>query len=105
MAVAFLQEFKINDDDRSTANYDAVLERLDLENNRPAGLIVHTAGWDEQGGVFRIFDVWESRAEGEAFMRDRLQPLLDEGPINPDNAAMPDRDGTYDLHQVVRGLD
>jgi hypothetical protein len=103
MAVAFLQEFTIDDDDRTTTNYDSIMERLDLGNNAPDGLIVHTAGWDEDGGVFRIFDVWESREQGEAFMRDRLQPLLEEGPANPDNAAMPDREGMYELHDVVRG--
>jgi hypothetical protein len=103
MAIAFVQEFKINDPGRSTTNYDSIVERLDLDNNRPEGLIVHTAGWDEDGGVFRIFDVWESRAHGEAFMRDRLQPLLDEGPANSENAAMPDREGMYDLHDVFHG--
>jgi hypothetical protein len=92
MAVAFLREFKIDDGDRSTTNCDAVLERLDLEKNCPAGLIVHTVGWAEEAAVFRILDVWESRAEGEASIRDRLEPLLDEGPINPDNAVMPDRE-------------
>jgi hypothetical protein len=102
MAVAFIQEFAINDDDRSTTNYDAVSERLDLDNNPADGLIVHTAGWDEEGGVFRIFDVWESREQAEAFMRDRLQPVLEEGPVNPDNASPPDREGTYELHDILR---
>jgi hypothetical protein len=102
MAVAFIQEFSISDDDRSTANYDAVNERLDLDSNPADGLIVHTAGWDEDAGVFRIFDVWESREQAEAFMRDRLQPILEEGPVNPDNASPPDREGTYELHDVLR---
>jgi hypothetical protein len=35
-------------------------------------------------------------------MRDRLQPILEEGPVNPDNAAPPDREGTYELHDVLR---
>jgi hypothetical protein len=102
MAVAFIQEFSISDDDRSTSNYDAVNERLDLDSNPADGLIVHTAGWDEDAGVFRIFDVWESREQAEAFLRDRLQPILEEGPVNPDNAAPPDREGTYELHDVLR---
>ena len=102
MAVAFVQEFKITDADRSTTNYDAITAQLDLDGSKPAGLIVHTAGWDEEGGVFRIFDVWESREHGEAFMRDRLRPLLEQGPANPENAAMPDREGMYELHDVYQ---
>lgn len=102
MPIAFIQEFAISDDDRSTANYDAINERLDLDNNPADGLIVHTAGWDEDAGVFRIFDVWESREQAEAFVRDRLQPILEEGPVNPDNAAPPDREGTYELHDLLR---
>jgi hypothetical protein len=103
MAAVFIQEFTISDDDRSTANYDAINERLDLENNPVDGLIVHTAGWDEDAGVFRIFDVWESREQGEAFMRERLQPILEEGPVNPESAEPPDREGIYELHDVFRG--
>jgi hypothetical protein len=100
--IAFIQEFAISDDDRSTTNYDAINERLDLDNNPADGLIVHTAGWDEDAGVFRIFDVWESRDQAEAFVRDRLQPILEEGPVNPDSAAAPDREGTYELHDLLR---
>jgi hypothetical protein len=103
VAAVFIQEFTISDDDRSTANYDAINERLDLENNPVDGLIVHTAGWDEDAGVFRIFDVWESREQGEAFMRERLQPILEEGPVDPENAEPPDREGIYELHDVFRG--
>jgi hypothetical protein len=101
MAVAFLQEFKITGAERSTTNYDAISAKLDLDKEPAPGMIVHTAGWDEEGGVFRIFGVWESREQADAFMRDRLQPLLEEGPANPDNAAMPDREGMYELHDVV----
>jgi len=102
LPVAFIQEFKISGD-RSTANYDAVVAQLDIDSNRPAGLIVHTAGWDENGGVFRIFDVWETAEHAERFMRERLQPILDQGPTNPDDVAGPDREDIYDLHHVVRG--
>lgn len=101
MPVAWLQEFKLTGDDRTTTNYDAVVAQLDLDANPPDGLIVHTAGFDEDGGVFRIFDVWENAEQAQTFRRERLQPLLDQGPVNPDNAAGPDRDGTYELHDVV----
>ena len=52
MAVAYIQEFPIGD--RSTVNYDFVAERV---GEGPfEGLISHSAGFDDEAGVFRIFD-------------------------------------------------
>jgi hypothetical protein len=102
MAVAFIQEFKIQGDDRSTTNYDAVTERLNLGGKMPEGGIVHTAGFDEDAGVFRIFDVWETREHGERFNREQLGPIVQELVANRPDAPPPDRDGWYELHDVVR---
>ena len=44
MAVAVVQEFKITNDDRTTTNYDHIVQWLDLDSAPPAGLIVQTAG-------------------------------------------------------------
>jgi len=103
MAVAFIQEFKAQGDDRSTTNYDAVNERLNVRDNPPPGGIFHTAGWDEDAGVFRIFDVWETREDCERFLSERLMPLIEElaAAAGPDaNFAPPDREGFYELHDV-----
>jgi hypothetical protein len=101
MAVAFVQEFAITD--RSTANYDYVNERL---GDAPIdGLIVHTAGFDDESGVFRIFDVWESREQAQRFLDERIQPLIDEGPDsfpNPGNFTPPTREAYYELYDVLR---
>jgi hypothetical protein len=103
MATVLVQEFKILDDDRSTTNYDHVIGRLGLDQDPPAGLVVHTAGWDEKAGVFRIVAVWQSADAATAFMRDRLQPLLDEGPVNPVRREEPDLESMYDAHHFVQG--
>ena len=103
MAVAFIQEFKIQGDDRSTTNYDAVAERLDARDDSPEGGIIHTAGFDEEAGVFRIFDVWESRDQGERFLRERLQPILEELGAGRDDFTPPDREGWYELHDLMVG--
>lgn len=42
MPVAFNQELKISGDDRRTADFDAVVGQLDIDSNRPTGLIVQT---------------------------------------------------------------
>jgi hypothetical protein len=101
MAVAYLQEFDIQSEDRSTANYDAVADRL--QGEAPEGLIVHTAGWDEEQGVFRILDVWESREHAQRFIDERLMPIVNELLAGRDDAPPPSREYFYELHDVVRG--
>jgi hypothetical protein len=101
VAVAFVQEFRIVDGDHSTTNYDAVAGRIDLANNPPPGLLVHTAGFDDDAGVFRVFDVWETREQGERFIVDHLMRVLAEMGIPTDaGAPPPDREGWYELHDV-----
>jgi len=102
MAVAYIQEFPIVDVDTSTANYDAVVAALGL-STAPDGLIVHTAGFDHADGVFRIFDVWETREHGERFMNETLNPVLErlmaeaaEGAFAP-----PTLDSWYELHDTM----
>jgi len=76
MPFVVLQEFKIERDNRSTTNYDSVSQHIRMDTNPPDGMIIHTAGWDEEGGVFRIFDVWETQQDSERFRSERLQPAL-----------------------------
>lgn len=101
MPVAFIQEFKLQTDDRSTTNYDTVSERLNARAEPPEGGIFHTAGFDEEAGVFRIFDVWETREHGERFIRERLQPIISELIASRDDAAPPDREAWYELHDLT----
>ena len=100
MAVAYIQEFPITN--RSTENSDLVAEKI---GEGPFdGLIAHTAGSDDEGGVFRILDVWESQAHAQRFLDEHIQPLMDQGLSafpNPDNVTQPTRDGFYELHHVV----
>jgi len=100
MAVAYVQEFAIAD--RSTTNYDWVKDQI---GDGPFdGLICHTAGFDDDAGVFRILDVWESREQGERFLAEHVQPLIEQGPSafpNPDSFTPPTRDLFYELHDVI----
>jgi hypothetical protein len=103
MPVAFVQEIMTVDDDRSTTNYDSIAQRLNVDSDTPAGLIVHTAGVDEAAGVFRILDVWETREHAERFLNDRLMPIVQEMLASTPDARPPDRQTFYDLHDVIRG--
>jgi hypothetical protein len=78
--------------------YDAVGEKLGLDGNPPAGLIVHTAG--EVDGGWQVVDVWESEEDAERFETERLRPAIAEvaGEGDPGRPAMT----VYEAHNVVR---
>jgi hypothetical protein len=102
VAVAFIQEFKIVDGDTSTTNYDAIAGKLG--RGPVPGLIAHTAGFDTEAGVFRIFDVWENEDSAKRFFEEKLDPILEEmrsAATDPDSFRPPDREGTYDLHDEI----
>jgi hypothetical protein len=102
MAVAYIQEFPAGD--HSTTNYDYIAEKI---GDGPFdGLIAHSAGFDEDDGVFRIVDIWETREQAQRFLDEHIQPLVDRGPSafpNPDNFGPPTKDSFYELHDVVTG--
>jgi len=107
MAIAYVQEFEIKGGDTSTTNYDAVNAALNLQG-APEGLLIHTAGFDLDAGVFRIFDVWETREHGERFINERLNPIIEPmiaaAAQNPDaNFDPPSREAWYELHDSVSG--
>ena len=93
MAVALVQEFRIQDGDRSTTNYDAINERL--KNEMPDGAVIHTAGFD--GDVFRIFEVWESREQAEEFA-DRVRAVRQEIGVGSDRPAME----YFEVHNLMQ---
>jgi len=101
MPVAFIQEFRIVGDDRSTTNYDAVTERLNVDSDPPVGAVIHTAGFDEEAGVFRIFEVWETREACEKFLQERVMPIVEELTSAGADAPPPERQSLYELHGLV----
>jgi hypothetical protein len=105
MAIAYVQEFAITDGDTSTTNYDAVAAALNLED-APDGLLIHTAGFDHDAGVFRIFDVWASREQGEKFIAERLNPIIEPMAAAAQQSsdtsfAPPSRETWYELHDSM----
>ena len=95
MPVAFIHEFPIGD--RSTENYDFMAEKM--AGQRIDGLLVHTAGFDDDAGVWRQVDVWETREQGEQFMQQMMDSVTPESLPRPDTAAEPPtRQAFYELH-------
>jgi hypothetical protein len=56
--------------------YDAVMERLRLDEDPPDGGMFHLAGPGEGG--WRVVDVWESQEHFERFMNERLAATTQE---------------------------
>jgi hypothetical protein len=101
VAVVYVQEFAVEDGSWSTANYDWAKKQIG--DDPIDGLIVHTAGFDKDAGVFRIMDVWESQEHGKRFIAERVQPLIYQGRDalpDPENATPPTREVFYELHDV-----
>ncbi len=68
MTYAFTQDVPID----STA-YQRILDGLGDEP--PTGLVVHLAVERPEGGL-RYIDVWESEADWDRFVEDRLHPIV-----------------------------
>lgn len=100
MAIMMIQEFPVEEDDRSTTNYDAIGERLNVKADPPKGMIFHTAGFTGQG-VFRIANVWESEQDWTDFRDNRLAEAL-KPMMESEEGAPPSAEYTYELHDVIK---
>jgi hypothetical protein len=75
MATGLLIEF--SGEGMNEENYRAVNDRVNPDDNRPEGLVFHSAGPGPEGG-WRVLDVWESRAAFDRFQQEQLFPALGE---------------------------
>jgi hypothetical protein len=101
MSVAFVQEWDLEGDDRSTTNYDLVASKLGEQGGTPEGLLAHAAGFSEDAGVFRILDVWESKEQAQKFLDETLMPIVTEFLSGQRDAGPPTRQYFYELHDFV----
>jgi hypothetical protein len=100
--IAFIQEFALDEGgDRSTTNYDEVSRRLNADADRPVGLILHCAGFDEEAGVFRIFNVWETEEDARRFEAERVMPIVMDLAASGGAGSMPVREHYYALHGTM----
>jgi hypothetical protein len=100
MAILMVQEFSVEEDELSTPNYDSISERLNVRDDPPPGLVVHTAGFTGRG-MFRIAQVWDSEADWQRFrdgrLAEALKPLMESGDGSP-----PDTEYAYELHDLIK---
>ncbi|HEX2127643.1 MAG TPA: hypothetical protein VHF58_00330 [Solirubrobacterales bacterium] len=95
MAFTYIHEFDVGAD-RSTANYDAIGERMRLDENPPEGLILHAAGF--HGGKFQMIEIWESAEHQQRFERERLMPAVLE--VAGESGTAPTTH-SYELHNLI----
>ena len=71
MPVAIIQRFPAG---TGASEYDPVNRKLDPASDPPPGLLLHCAG-DLNGPTgFEVLDVWETRADFDRFVEERLIP-------------------------------
>jgi hypothetical protein len=83
---------------------DDVAREMDVDNNPPDGLIVHTHS--EVGGRVQVVDVWESAEAHQRFEADRLGPAMVKvaRARELDMSQFGEPDMTMnDIHMLVRG--
>jgi hypothetical protein len=63
-------------DGGTAEQYDAVQAKMNVDQEPPDGLILHSAGPIKSG--WGIIDFWESREQFDAFQESRLGPAIAE---------------------------
>jgi hypothetical protein len=81
MAIALRAGFE----NLTLTDYDAILEAMNFPADWPDGLLAHASM--EIDGKLVVHDAWESRAQFDAFVADRLGPAL--GQALGDRAEQP----------------
>lgn len=81
--------------------YQQVNAKVDVENDPPDGLIVHTAS--EVDGKLKIVDIWDSAEHADRFGHERLGPAIAEvagaqmaGPPEPPQVEI------YEIKNLVK---
>ena len=70
--------------------YDAVMAKLGLDANPPAGAVLHVATETDHG--IEVFDVWQTEQAFNSFLEQRLLPVVSElgitgEPVDHDRSA------------------
>ena len=78
----------------TTEQYDETIRRLEKSGDwLPEGLEFHVAF--EAGGKFRVSEIWDSKAQFDAFGK-RLMPILEDVGIDPGAPEV------LEIHNIIR---
>jgi hypothetical protein len=80
--------------------YDADSRQMNIEADPPAGLIAHAVipGAD----TFEVYDIWESQAQADDFIENRLKPAIRAVAGDEAYEQMPDAErSSTEIHHLV----
>jgi hypothetical protein len=80
--------------------YEELRKEVDWEHNRPAGVILHSASFDNSGNI-RVADIWESEQDLNNYFNNKLKPVMEKI-----NAPLP-KGEIFTVHNVnaFQGID
>jgi hypothetical protein len=61
--------------DMNQGHYDSLRPAVNWEGEPPAGLLLHSCAFDEQGGC-RVVDIWDNEGALHEFFGTRLMPAF-----------------------------
>ena len=93
MAIAVLYEIP----GMSQAQYDKIIELLQRGGIRAQGRTYHVAGPTEGG--FRVLDVFDSQGAFDAFVQEKLGPIMQEAQVPPPQIQ------AWPIHNMLTGTD
>jgi hypothetical protein len=96
MPVAVVQDWVEPVSERSGESYDRISKLLGAKDDPPKGLLMHSAG--HMGEAFRIFEVWETQADFDVFIVERLMPVLRQA---TGSVTTPPRVTIYELRNYI----
>ena len=64
------------------ADYETLRKEVNWERQKPTGMLIHTAAFDDSGGI-HVADVWESREAVDDYFNKRLLPAMKKHNISP----------------------
>lgn len=75
------------------SEYETLRREVDWEHQKPKGMLIHTAAFDDAGGLHAA-DVWESQEALDEFFNRRLLPAMKKLNVSPPTGEF------YTLHNA-----
>ncbi len=81
--------------------YENARKEINWERNPPAGIISHTASFDDSGNNIRVADIWESEDQWKNYLNTQLAPFMQKAKVPPPNFEI------FQIHNInaYSGLD
>lgn len=79
----------------SKSDYDALRNMVKWETDHAKGGLMHVAAFDDKG--MHVTDIWETEADLQSFVADRLGPAMEKLKLAPPEMAVYPVHATFSL--------